>query len=57
MYYSAGQFDAAVIGAGHAGDLMSCGPEVNSVPRRALPAPALGRGSIPACPPLREVRS
>ncbi len=57
MYYSAGQYDVAVIGAGHAGDLMSCGPEVNSVPRRAYPAPALGRGSIPACPPLREVRS
>ncbi len=57
MTYQAGIFDIAVIGAGHAGDLMSCGPEVNSVPRRALPAPALGRGSIPACPPLREVRA
>lgn len=56
MDYNAGQFDIAVIGAGHAGDFKSCGPEVNSGPRRASPAPAFGRGSIPACPAIREVQ-
>ena len=56
MDYKAGSFDVAVIGAGHAGDLISCGPEMNSVPRRASPAPAFGRGSIPAYHRFREVR-
>lgn len=48
MDHDAGTFDIAVIGAGHAGNFISCGPEMNSAPRRAATALALGRGSIPA---------